>query len=115
MHIPTARETYPKAHANTFGPHHQGETSRQTQDALDEIDRLRRVGAVTYVRYEHEDGEWRHGFPAQQIAPLRLSRVLIYIDHPDGKWVFSSPGDSDIGGLVSAERRDWTIEEATGQ
>lgn len=39
----SARQDYPKAHANTSGPHHQGETSRQTQDALDEIDRLRKI------------------------------------------------------------------------
>lgn len=37
----TARETYPKLHANTSGPEHQGETSREAQAALDEIDRLR--------------------------------------------------------------------------
>ncbi len=36
-----ARETYPKLHASTHGPRHQGETSRQAQAALDEIDRLR--------------------------------------------------------------------------
>ena len=37
----SAREDYAKLHANTSGPHHQGQTSRQAQEALDEIDRLR--------------------------------------------------------------------------
>lgn len=37
-----ARETYAKLHANTSGPSHQGQTSREAQAALDEINRLRR-------------------------------------------------------------------------
>jgi len=37
----TARDDYPKLHANTSGPSHVGETSRQAQAALDEIDYLR--------------------------------------------------------------------------
>ena len=37
----SARETYAKLHANTFGPGHQGQTSQEAQAALDEIDRLR--------------------------------------------------------------------------
>ena len=36
-----AREDYAKLHANTSGPSHQGQTSREAQAALDEIDRLR--------------------------------------------------------------------------
>ena len=46
----SARDDYPKAHANTSGPHHQGETSRQTQDALDEIDRLRKINSELVCR-----------------------------------------------------------------
>lgn len=46
----SARETYAKLNALTYGPHHQGQTSKEAQDALDEIDRLRaeveRLGAV---------------------------------------------------------------------
>jgi hypothetical protein len=37
----SAREDYAKLHANTSGPSHQGQTSQQAQQALDEIDRLR--------------------------------------------------------------------------
>lgn len=37
----SARETYAKLHANTFGPSRAGETSSEAQAALDEIDRLR--------------------------------------------------------------------------
>jgi DNA repair ATPase RecN len=40
----SARDDYPKANANTSSIRgHLGETSRQTQDALDEIDRLRKL------------------------------------------------------------------------
>ncbi len=36
-----ARDDYPKLHANTSGPHHQGQTSQEAQRALNEIDLLR--------------------------------------------------------------------------
>lgn len=37
----SARDDYSKLDSNTRGPSHQGETSRQAQAALDEIDQLR--------------------------------------------------------------------------
>lgn len=37
----SARYDFAKLHANTSGPHHQGQTSTEAQSALDEIDRLR--------------------------------------------------------------------------
>lgn len=37
----SARDDYPKLHAETSGPHHQGQTSDEAQKALDEIDHLR--------------------------------------------------------------------------
>lgn len=46
----SARSDYPKAHANTSGPSHQGETSRQTQSALDEVDRLRKINSELVCR-----------------------------------------------------------------
>ena len=39
----TARDDYPKLDFATRGPHHQGGTSREAQQALDEIDHLRRI------------------------------------------------------------------------
>ena len=37
----SAREDYAKLNAVTSGPRHQGQTSREAQAALNEIDRLR--------------------------------------------------------------------------
>jgi hypothetical protein len=41
MGVTAARETYAKLDALTRGPHHQGQTSREAQAALDEVDHLR--------------------------------------------------------------------------
>jgi hypothetical protein len=41
----SARDDYPKAHHNTYGASHRGETSRQVQEALDEIDLLRKLNS----------------------------------------------------------------------
>ena len=60
-----ARNDYPKLDRNTRGPSHQGETSRQAQEALNEIDRLRL-----------ENEQLRNGIQVRLIAE-RVVRTLL--------------------------------------
>lgn len=68
----SARESYAKLNANTGGPHHQGQTSREAQTALDEIDQLRRwKSEAIIVLNEWEDVWQRAGRP----GPLGESKA----------------------------------------
>lgn len=73
----TARDDYAKLHANTSGPHHQGQTSSEAQAALDEIDDLRRQEANT-VDVNSDEGMLREAHDLLRCASF---------DHSPMRWV----------------------------
>ena len=91
----SARHDYPKAHANTSGPSHAGQTSRQTQAALDEIDRLRKINSEmvcshndinlvqVLIRADREAmfEHWRDDVD-QEMTALRLRIVVLESAEP---------------------------------
>lgn len=67
----SAREDYAKLHANTSGPHCQGQTSLEAQAALDELDELR----------AWRDYKLRTTKPTQSLPRPAFDDYLEYLRH----------------------------------